>query len=272
MIESMQAPLFFGLIAAFVTTIGLIAVAMRGDWSARFSPVMGLAAAGMLVTLSLLHIAPEAFEESAHAPHFMLAGFLGGLLLNYTLGVLFPESVNGGRIAAVTPILAIAIHSLIDGVIYSVTFAASFSAGVYAALSLILHEFPEGVIAFAILRRHNFSNRQSFFWAFLAASATTPLGVMMSSPFMYFLGPEAIGALFAASAGLLLYVATGPLMAPLKDEPPHRSLLALSAGVGIALLISLLPVHDHGAHDLHDDEHGHHGEVMEAPHPLPDEI
>jgi len=31
-------------------------------------------------------------------------------------------------------------------------------------------------------------------------------------------------------------------------------------------------VHDHGAHDLHDDEHGHHGEVMEAPHPLPDEI
>ena len=48
MFESMQAPLFFGLIAAFVTTVGLIAVAMRGDWSARFSAVMGLAAAGML--------------------------------------------------------------------------------------------------------------------------------------------------------------------------------------------------------------------------------
>ncbi|MEN8877901.1 MAG: ZIP family metal transporter, partial [Hyphomonas sp.] len=133
------------------------------------------------------------------------------------------------------------------------------------AVSLILHEFPEGVIAFAILRRHNFSNRQSFLWAFLAASATTPLGVIMSSPFMYFLGSEAVGALFAASAGLLLYVATGPLMAPMKEEPPLRSLLALSAGVAIALVLSFLPVHDH------DDDH-HEAIRMEAPHPLPDEI
>ncbi len=87
----------------------------------------------------------------------------------------------------------------------------------------------------------------------------------MSSPFMYFLGSEAVGALFAASAGLLLYVATGPLMAPLKEEPPLRSLLALSSGVAIALVLSFLPVHDH------DDDH-HEAIHMEAPHPLPDEI
>ena len=273
MFESMQAPLFFGLIAAFVTTIGLIAVAMRGDWSARFSAVIGLAAAGMLVTLTMLHIAPEAFAASPRAPYFMLAGFLGGLILNYTLSTFFPEGAGGGRIAAITPVLAIAIHSLIDGVIYSVTFAASFSAGVYAAVSLILHEFPEGVIAFAILRRHNFTNRQSFLFAFLAASATTPLGVILSSPFMYFLGPEAIGALFAASAGLLLYVATGPLMAPLKEEPPVRSLVALSLGVLTALIISMLPVHDHHDHGSgHDHDHDHGPIIMEAPRPLPDEI
>lgn len=260
MFETMQAPLFFGLVAAFVTTIGLIAVSVRGDWSARFSTLMGLAAAGMLLTLTLLHIAPKAFALSHEAPVFMLLGFLGGLLLHYSIHVLFPESAGGGRAAAVTPIMAIAIHSLIDGVIYSVTFAASFSSGVYAALSLILHEFPEGVIAFAILRRHDFSNRQAFLFAFIAASATTPLGVILSSPFMYTLGPEAIGSLFAVSAGLLLYVATGPLMEPLKAEPPVRSLMSLAAGVLIAIGIAMLPVHDHG-----DDMGGHH---MEAPHPL----
>ena len=127
MFESMQAPLFFGLIAAFVTTVGLIAVAMRGDWSARFSAVMGLAAAGMLVTLSLLHIAPEAFAESSRAPYFMLGGFLGGLVLHYGLNTFFPESAGGGRMAAVTPIIAIAIHSFIDGVIVTsrITFFSS---------------------------------------------------------------------------------------------------------------------------------------------------
>ena len=138
----------------------------------------------------------------------------------------------------------------------------------HAALSLILHEFPEGVIAFAILRRHAFSNRQAFFYAFLAAAATTPLGVLFASPFMYTLGPETIGSLFAVSAGLLLYVATGPLMEPLRDTPPARSLVALGTGVLIAVGIAMLPVHDH---DDAEDHAGHHHH-MDAPDPLPEPI
>ncbi len=251
MLQSMQAPLFFGLIAAFVTTIALIAVAARGDWSARHSGLFALAAGGMLVTLSLLHITPEAFALSRHAPALILTGFLGGLLLSFLVRVLFPEGGEEGHAAAATPVMAIALHSFIDGVIYSVTFAASFSSGVYAAASLLLHKFPEGVIAFAILRRHGFGNRRSFLFAFLAAAVTTPLGVVASVPFMYGLGAEAVGNLFAISAGLLLYVATGPLMEPLKEEPPLRSFLSLGGGVLIAVLIAVLPVHgpDHSHHD-----------------------
>ena len=140
-------------------------------------------------------------------------------MLSFTVQTIFPErEASALPSEAITPILAIAMHSFIDGIVYSVTFAASFSAGVFAALGLIMHEFPEGVIAFAILRRHGVSNRRSFLWAFLAAAATTPLGVIVSGPFMYGLGGETIGALFALSAGLLLYVATGPLMKPLKDR------------------------------------------------------
>ena len=256
MFQSMQAPLFFGLIAAFVTTVGLIAVSVRGDWSERHSGLFALAAGGMLVSLSLLHIAPEAFALSPYAPSFILGGFLGGLLLHFLIHILFPGTSNGGQTAAITPIMAVALHSFIDGIIYSVTFAASFQAGVYASISLILHEFPEGIIAFAILRRFGVDNRKSFIFAFIAAAATTPLGVIASAPFMYGLGPSTIGALFAISAGLLIYVATGPLMEPLKEETPQRSLAALSVGVAIAIAISMLPVHVH-AHDGIDLEPSH---------------
>ena len=266
MLESMQAPLIFGLFAAFVTSIGLLAVAMRADWSERYSGLFALAAGGMLVSLTLLHIAPHAFDYSALAPQFMLTGFVGGLILNRSIRAAFPEGDAGVRAAAFTPIIAIAVHSFIDGVIYAVTFAASFTSGVYAALSLILHEFPEGVIAFAILRRHGFGNRPAFLFAFLAAAATTPLGVMFASPFMYGLGEETIGALFAISAGLLLYVATGPLMEPLADQPPVRSVVALGSGVVVAILIALIPIHEHNdEHDGHD--HEHHSEAH-APHPV----
>lgn len=251
MLESLQAPLFFGLIAAFVTTLGLLAVALRRDWSQRYAGLFGLAAAGMLITMAFLHIMPEAFALSPHAPIWLTIGFFGGLVLSYVVQTVFPEREDSALPSeAITPVLAIALHSFIDGIVYSVTFAASFSAGVYAALGLIMHEFPEGVIAFAILRRHGVSNRRSFLWAFLAAAATTPLGVLVSGPFMYGLGGETIGALFALSAGLLLYVATGPLMKPLKDTPPGRGLAALAAGVAIAIGLAAVPLPGHDRQHL----------------------
>ncbi len=262
MFESLQAPLFFGLIAAFVTTLGLLAVALRSDWSLRYADMFGLAAAGLLIAIAFLHIVPEAFALSSNAPYWLAAGFFGGVLVHYSIKAVFPErEASQLPSEAITPILAIAIHSFIDGTIYSVTFAASFSSGVFTALGLILHEFPEGVIAFAILRRHGVSNRSAFLWAFLAAAATTPFGVLVSGPFMFGLGEETLGALFALSAGLLLFVATGPLMAPLKEVAPARGLASLTAGVAIAVLLLIAPIpghdHDHLGH-AHDDSHDGH--------------
>lgn len=251
---SLQAPLFFGLIACFCTTVGLIFVAQRAIWSQRNAAFFGLAAAGMLTTLAFLHIIPEAFHFSRNAPVWLATGFFGGLLLNIAIKALFPE--KHGKVnpqEALTPIIAIAIHSFIDGVIYSVTFAASFASGVYAAVGLTLHEFPEGVIAFAILRRYGVPNVSAFWLAFLAAAATTPLGVIVSGPFMYGLSEDAIGSLFAVSAGLLIYVATGPLMAPLREMKPARGLAAVAAGVGAAALLVLAPVHGDSHSDGHDD-------------------
>lgn len=260
MFEALQAPLFFGLIAAFVTTIGLLAVALRSDWSLRYADMFGLAAAGMLATMAFLHIIPEAFALTSQAPAWLAIGFFAGLVFHNLIRALFPEK-EGSRLPseAITPILAIAAHSFIDGVVYSVTFAASFAAGVFTALGLILHEFPEGVIAFAILRRHGVSNRTSFIWAFLAAAATTPIGVMVSGPFLYGLSEETIGNLFALSAGLLIFVATGPLMGPLRQEPVTRSFLSLGSGVAlaIALLFAPIPGHEHGEIGHVHDHHGH---------------
>ncbi len=265
--SSLQAPLFFGLIAAFFTTIGLVLVAQRAPWSERNASLFGLAAAGMLTTLAFLHIIPEAFHFSPMAPVWLATGFFAGLLLNNLVKAVFPEKegVTSPQ-EALTPIIAIAVHSFLDGVIYAVTFAASFASGVYAAVGLTLHEFPEGVIAFAILRRYGVSNVKAFWFAFLAAAATTPLGVIVAGPFMYGLEPETIGSLFAVSAGLLIFVATGPLMAPLKEMQPVRGLSAVALGAAAALLLVMLPVH-------HDDHSIDDGEIMnELPVPhLPGE-
>ena len=267
MISNLQAPMFFGLIAAFMTTLGLLAVALRSDWSLRYAGLFGLAAAGMLCAMTFLHILPEAFALTETAPTWLALGFFGGLVLNFSIQTVFPERATGGiPREALTPIVAIGLHSFIDGIVYAVTFAASFSSGVYAAMSLILHEFPEGVIAFAILRRYGVTNRMAFVWAFIAAAITTPLGVLVAGPFMYGLGQSLIGTLFALSAGLLLYVATGPLMAPLKEVEPHRGLAALMLGVGVAVGLMSLPLQDHDHGELgHSHAHESHSHPLDQP-------
>ena len=285
MFTALQAPLFFGLIAASVTTLGLLVVSLRADWTARHASLFGLAAGGMLVTLCLLHIVPAAFGRTDSASIWILAGFLSGLLVSQLVRMM--TGMRGETASAatriqdpITPIIAIALHSFIDGIIYSVTFAASFETGVYAAVALILHEFPEGVIAFAILRAGGVSNRRSFFWAFMAAAFTTPFGVLVSAPVMYLFSEAMLGQLFALSAGLLFYVATGPLLAPVRDEAPLRGGIAVASGVTLAILLVLLPVHNHdhgqvhpvGAHDHgfgyahdHDHDHDHTHEDMRRP-------
>lgn len=256
---SLQASVSFGLIAALVTSLGLAAVAMRSEWSARQSGLFALSAGGMLITMSLLHIVPEALGAWHGAARFILGGFFGGLLLSFAMRTFFPERAGQARAEAFTPLLAVGVHSFFDGVIYSVSFAASFQSGVYASLGLILHEFAEGIIAFAILTRHGFRVREALVWAFIAAAATTPLGALVSGLFVSGLGTDMIAALYAISAGLLIFVATGPMMEPLKEVSPARAVGALGAGVAFALAVLALPIHSHGALDNHDHHHDHAG-------------
>ena len=261
MFSAVQPPLLFGLIAASLTTIGLIAVALRGDWGLRYANVFTLVAAGLLTTTAFLHIIPEAFFLSDQAPIWLTAGFFGGLFLHTAMKTALPD-LDGATLPseAVTPILAIAVHSFLDGVLYSLTFAASFSSGLMTALGLLIHKLPEGIVAFAILRRHGVSSQTSLMLAFLAAAATTPIGVLVSGPFLAGLGETALGGLFAVSAGLILFVATGPLMAPLKELRPANGFAALATGVSIAIVLLLLPLpgHDHSQHSHADHDHAEH--------------
>ena len=258
----LQMPLLFGAIAASATTLGLFLVSKYTDWSLRYASLFALAAAGMLCIISFIHIMPEAYDMTSRAPAWITLGFFLGVLLNSATTILFPDQPDTGLPKeALAPIIAIGAHSFIDGIIYSVTFAASFQSGLLASLSLILHELPEGIIAYIILKRSGATNQTAFLWAFLAAAATTPLGVLVSAPMLSFVGPETLGALFAISAGLLLFVATGPLLAPLRESPSAKGMTAVIIGAVVGLSFTLMPIahsHGHGSHEGHDHAPGEH--------------
>lgn len=131
----------------------------------------------------------------------------------------------------------IGLHSLIDGVIYSIAFTVSILTGFLATLGMVLHEFPEGIITYLLLVRSGFTQRNAMRAAFVAAAATTPIGMLISYPFISRIEQNFLGALLSLSAGALIYVGATHLLPRAEQEKKKFSLVALAGGVLVAMII-----------------------------------
>ena len=109
---------------------------------------------------------------------------------------------------------------------------------------MIFHEFPEGIITFVMLLKGGYKRKKAQTYAFLAAAITTPLGALVSYPFVSKLqGTMTLGSLLAMSAGALVYVGAAHLLPAAHKEHKKHSYLAMFAGVLIALVILLSKTH-----------------------------
>ena len=102
---------------------------------------------------------------------------------------------------------------------------------------MVLHEFPEGVVTFVLLRRGGLTRQRAAFYAFLAAGLSTPLGTGLSFPFVNRLTGAPLGALLAVTAGALVYVGATHLLPEVENQARKSTLLAMAAGVAVAIVI-----------------------------------
>ena len=226
--------------AAIVTTIGIYVIRRFEHWGRRNIIYFVCFAAGVLISVSFLHLIPKAFAMNAHAPAYLFAGYISLHLFNRFINAFVcgksPDEQYG---IGLVPMLGIGFHSFIDGFIYSITFTVSIFTGLLAATGMVLHEFPEGIITYLLLIRAGFNMKLSLLLAFLAAALTTPLGLLVSYPYISEIDESLLGALLAFSAGALVYVGATHLLPQAETEPKKYSFFALGAGVFVALVIVL---------------------------------
>jgi ZIP family zinc transporter/zinc and cadmium transporter len=228
------------LLAALVTAIGIYTIRRFEAWGRKYSIYFVCFAAGVLIAVSFLHIIPKSFEMNVNAPAWLLAGFVLLHLFNRFITAFVcqrgPDSAYG---IGLIPMLGIGFHSFIDGFIYSITFSVSVFTGALAATGMVLHEFPEGIITYLLLLRGGFSEKNSLILAILAASLTTPLGMLVSWPTISRIDPPLLGSLLAISSGALVYVGATHLLPQAEKEQRKYSLCALGAGILVAVVIVL---------------------------------
>ena len=226
-------------LAAIVTALGVYTIRRFADWGHRNTTYFMCFAAGVLISASFLHIVPKSLSMNPRASVWLLVGFFGLHLLNRFLTAFVCERDPQKKEYAIglVPMLGIGFHSFIDGFIYSIAFTVGILTGYLATLGMVLHEFPEGIITYLLLKRGGFDTRKATVMALLAAAATTPLGMLVSFPLISAVDPKTLGALLALSAGALIYVGATHLLPRAEQEHKKFSLVALGGGVLVAVII-----------------------------------
>jgi zinc transporter ZupT len=237
-INTFGTVIFASFLACFVTIIGIYVIRKYESWgSANVAYFMSFAA-GVLISVSFIHIIPRSFQMNNTSPVFLLVGFMFLYLINRFLNsYICHEYDRVNYTLGLIPMLGIGFHSFLDGVIYSVTFNVSILTGVLAAAGMILHEFPEGIVTFLLLERAGFNRRQSTLYAIMAAAISTPLGTLVSYPFIKDIDQSSLGTLLASSAGALVYVGATHLLPAVEKENKRYTLVSLAIGVLVAAII-----------------------------------
>lgn len=233
--QAFWLPVMASLLAAAVTTAGIVAIRRYEPWALGNAPYFACFAAGVLVSVSFLHIVPKSMTLSASAPVCLLAGYLAMHLFNrFVIIVVCDRPATKDYAIGLVPMVGIGMHSFIDGIIYSVTFSVATVTGIVSAAGMVLHEFPEGIFTYVLLRKGGMEERTALWSSMAAAALTTPLGTLISLPIIGRLEPSVLAVLLALSAGALIYVGATHLLPMAEREPRPYSLAALAGGILVA--------------------------------------
>ena len=191
--------------AAALSVAGVAFALLAASIAKRVADLVGFAGGVIILLVAVFHLAPEAFASGGIERIFLFAGAAIGVALEILFRTRSTPDPSTVRLGAWLGVLVLAIHSTLDGAVYTAVFWHGEDAGLLASLGLITHEGPEGVVAMALALQAGLRPPAAAATAVLASSVTTPLGWGLA----HAIGESANGvmqAMFAASAGLLLYV------------------------------------------------------------------
>lgn len=189
--------------------------------------------AGSMLSLSLVHIFPEALEENSFAVYAFLAGFLIIYLIEEVLTSHHHDHGHGDHShedphehydhVAMVSFIGIFIHTLFDGVGIRTGFEISAQVWYATIFAVALHQVPVSLSLAAIFRESKFPKKIQLSLLSLFAFAAS-IGFILSNTLFLFL-PASFTPLLAAFAGWsLLYIATTDLMPVIHGQNQKKYL------------------------------------------------
>ncbi|HSD89600.1 MAG TPA: ZIP family metal transporter [Kofleriaceae bacterium] len=214
--------------------IALLGGLIPERWLERYrAPMLGFAT-GTLLASGLGEIFPEAFARDG-----ILALAWAGLAMAALGAIEWASSRRGHhreRPIIPTALLASdALHNLGDGMAIAAAFLVRPGYGVLTAAAVIIHELPEEIADYALLRANAMSKRRALVLLALVqlSAGIGAAGTLIASSLV----AQASGAVLGIASGMFVYIAAIDLIPELYKVRTRWAGVAIIIGAAIVLLI-----------------------------------
>ncbi|RKH00351.1 hypothetical protein D7X32_23750 [Corallococcus carmarthensis] len=211
---------------------GLAGGVLSEPWLQRRLPALVAFAAGTLLSTVFLEVLPEAVEARGEAAFaWAFASFVALALMEWALGHHHHDAevaaghahghAHPGAPTLPSALLASdALHNVGDGAAVAAAFLVSPQAGFATAFAVIVHELPQEVGDYALLRAAGWSRARSLvaLAAVQLTAAVGAAGVLLGTRYL----PSLQGTVLAIAGGSFLYIGAVDLLPELRRGPDSR--------------------------------------------------
>jgi len=245
-LSQIAIPLFLTVLAGLSTGIGsIISLFIKTFKKSYLCFSLGLSA-GVMIYVSFVELLASSVENIGF--FFANTAFFVGIIFIMLIDFLVPHEYIEEHVkvdkkskrlmtAGIFTALGIAIHNFPEGMAVFMSALGDISLGVPLAFAIAVHNIPEG-IAIAMPIFYATKSRAKAFWYSLLSGIAEPVGAMVGFLLlMPFLNDAVLSLSLAFVAGIMVFISFDELL-PLsfKDDQGHLSVIGLIIGMIIMAL------------------------------------
>lgn len=270
--ENIWFALGLTLIAGLATGIGGLFALFAKRSNTKFLAVSLGFSAGVMIYVSFLEIFPKANTALVNSlgktgSWVTVASFIGGMILMGIIDKLIPHNQNPHELTSIEELddmtlsseevktkvdkpslmrmglftaLAIAIHNFPEGIATFLSALHEPTLAIGITFAIALHNIPEGISVYVPIYYATGNKKKAFGYSLLSGLAEpigAIIGYLILSPF---LSDTLFGILFAGVAGIMIYISLDELLPSAREYgETHLSIYGLIAGM-VVMAVSLL--------------------------------
>ncbi len=264
--------LLLSALAGLSTTIGsLLALFVRKPGPRLMAVTLGFSG-GVMILVSFVELLPRGIEAIGFAPANLI--FFAGMAVMFLIDELIPHDymaehhhTEAGEKAGFPPkacpeprrrvggdrggaqdaalqsrllraglfvALGLGIHNFPEGMASFATALSDPQLGMAIAAAIAIHNIPEGLAVSAPVYAATGSRSKAFWWSFLSGVAE-PVGALLAAVVLLpFLNEAILGGLLSAVAGIMVFISLDELLPVSRAyEEEHLSIIGIVVGMAV---------------------------------------